>query len=383
MKKVLILGGSHRDIPLINAAKKLGYYVITLGDRDYYKGHHFSDKTYKIDFNDLDAVRKIIKNEKITYLLPGCGEESYLNTVKLAHEFKIGNYDQLDIAQLVHNKWKFKEFCLKNDISTPKGIFYNKQLDLTTLKFPVVVKPTNLSGGRGVDIVKDVDSLQTALISATNLSKEIFLEEFIEGELFAYSVFIKNQKVVYGFSGKDETYLNNYLITSAYPVELSQKIKDKLDTDINNLAKNLSLVDGMFHLQFLVKEEIPYIIDVTRRIAGDFYPYLIEFCDHIQYSMMVIKAYIGQNIDTELLKTKKEEFVIRHVVMPNQNGIYKGLTIDSSIKKNIMFEFHLLEKESLIEDYLNTQISILFLRMNHNNKDMIRNINKLLYPIVN
>lgn len=383
MKKVLILGGSHRDIPLINAAKKLGYYVITLGDRDYYKGHHFSDKTYKIDFNDLDAVRKIIKNEKITYLLPGCGEESYLNTVKLAHEFKIGNYDQLDIAQLVHNKWKFKEFCLKNDISTPKGIFYNKQLDLTTLKFPVVVKPTNLSGGRGVDIVKDVDSLQTALISATNLSKEIFLEEFIEGELFAYSIFIKDQKVVYAFSGKDETYLNNYLITSAYPVELSQKIKDKLDTDINNLAKNLSLVDGMFHLQFLVKEEIPYIIDVTRRIAGDFYPYLIEFCDHIQYSMMAIKAYIGQNIDTELLKTKKEEFVIRHVVMPNQNGIYKGLTIDSSIKKNIMFEFHLLEKESLIEDYLNTQISILFLRMNHNNKDMIRNINKLLYPIVN
>ena len=41
MKKVLILGGSHRDIPLIKASQELGYFVITLGDRDYYMGHEY------------------------------------------------------------------------------------------------------------------------------------------------------------------------------------------------------------------------------------------------------------------------------------------------------------------------------------------------------
>jgi len=111
MKKVLILGGSHRDIPLIKASQELGYFVITLGDRDYYLGHEYSNKYYKVNFNDLAKVKEIIESEKIDYLLPGSGEEPYLNTVQLAQELNIGNYDNLETAKLVHNKWKFKEFC--------------------------------------------------------------------------------------------------------------------------------------------------------------------------------------------------------------------------------------------------------------------------------
>ena len=54
MKKILILGGSHRDIPLIKASQDLGYFVITLGNKDYYLGHNYSNKAYKINFNDLE-----------------------------------------------------------------------------------------------------------------------------------------------------------------------------------------------------------------------------------------------------------------------------------------------------------------------------------------
>jgi hypothetical protein len=60
MKKILILGGSHRDIPLIKASQDLGYFVITLGNKDYYLGHNYSNKAYKINFNDLNMVKKIV-----------------------------------------------------------------------------------------------------------------------------------------------------------------------------------------------------------------------------------------------------------------------------------------------------------------------------------
>jgi len=130
MKKILILGGSHRDIPLIKAAKELGYFVITLGAREYYLGHKYSDKAYLIDFNDLTAVEKIYHDEAITFLLPGCGEESYLSTVKLSHKLKIGNFDTLEVAQLVHNKWKFKDFCLSHNISTPNGFTIGEHMKI-------------------------------------------------------------------------------------------------------------------------------------------------------------------------------------------------------------------------------------------------------------
>ena len=62
MKKILILGGSHRDIPLIEASQELGFFVITLGDRDYYLGHDYSDKYYLVNYNDLAKVKEIISN---------------------------------------------------------------------------------------------------------------------------------------------------------------------------------------------------------------------------------------------------------------------------------------------------------------------------------
>jgi len=389
MKKILILGGSHRDIPLIKAAQELGYFVVTLGDRDYYLGHKYSNQAIKINFNDLSKVKQIIKNEKIDYIIPGSGEESYLNTVKLSHELNIGNFDSMETANLVHNKWRFKEFCLTNDISTPKGIYVNtnKLIDNLKLNFPIVVKPTNLSGGRGVKVVQNTKELEKAIKLSNNISDELFLEEYIEGKLIAYSVFLKDQRIIYAFSGADDIYLNPYLITTAYPITLDKDVEQKLSSDINKIAEELNLVNGMFHLQVIIKNNIPYIIDVTRRIPGDLYPDLIEYCDKVKYSQAVVKAYIGYDITNEFKQNKRKEFIIRHVVMPDKNGIYNGLDIDNSIKDKIIKRFDLIENGYKIDDYLHTQITILFIQLDATNLKIISNINKainiLYYKLTN
>ena len=367
MKKILILGGSHRDIPLIKASQELGYSVITLGNRDYYLGHNYSDKAYKIDFNDLEAVKKIIEKEQVSYLLPGSGEESYLNTVKLSFELGIGSFDKIETAKLLHNKWKFKKFCLENNISTPKGKFYNKSNDLEGLNFPLVVKPTNLSGGRGVEVVNSQEELLVSLDEAKKVSDEIFLEEFIEGKLIAYSIFLKNQKIEYGFVGEDKTYINKYLIASAFPCKLKDKTLEKIKYDIEKLSKLLTLVDGMFHLQILIKNDIPYIIDITRRIPGDLYPYLIEYCDGVEYSKAVVKAYTTGIIGNEFKnKFLNQKFIIRHCAMPNKNGVYEKLIIDERLEDKILYRLDLVEKGYIVEDYFYTQIAILFIELNGN-----------------
>lgn len=376
MKKILILGGSHRDIPLILASKELGYYVITLGNKEYYLGHQYSDKAYYVDFNNLEDVRKIIKDENIDYLLPGCGEESYLNTVKLSKEFNIGNFDKLETAHLVHNKWKFKKFCLENDISTPKGIFYSDNEDLSSLEFPIVVKPTNLSGGRGIEVVYNSSELKISLGKAKKVSDEIFLEEFIDGKLIAYSIFLQDQKIVYDFIGEDKTYLNKYLISTAYPYDIEEDVLNKLKNDIEKLSKLLNLVDGMFHLQVLIRNKTPYIIDVTRRIPGDLYPNLIEYYDKVKYSQAVVKAYISGEKDYYLDKNlDKKDFIIRHCVMPSKNGIYKDLIIDDSLKDKIIHRFDLIKKDTLVEDFLSTQVSIIFIKLEKKDDEVLNDLN--------
>jgi len=382
MKKILILGGSHRDIPLIEASQELGYFVITLGDRDYYLGHDYSDKSYKVNFNDLVKVKEIIKSEEVDYLLPGSGEESYLNTVQLAQELGIGNFDTLETAKLVHNKWKFKEFCLENSISTPNGFYYTDDLNLDNIVFPVAVKPANLSGGRGVDVVSNLDDLQASLLKAKEVSDEIFLEDYIDGDLIAYSVIIKDQKIVYGFTGIDATYKNKYLVTSAYPVQLKSATQSKLQKDVEKLSKRLSLVDGMFHLQVIIRDSVPYIIDVTRRIPGDFYPYLMEYCDAVEYSKAVVKFYIGRPLGDELIIAEEQKFVIRHCVMSDKNGIFKEIQIDKDLRQDVIFRIDLMSKDSAITNFLTDQIAIIFVQVLDEDRHIVDNIDKLICPVV-
>ena len=382
MKKILILGGSHRDIPLIEASQELGYFVITLGNRDYYLGHDYSDKSYKVNFNDLAKVKEIIKSERVDYLLPGSGEESYLNTVQLAQELGIGNFDTLETARLVHNKWKFKEFCLENSISTPSGTCYIDDMNLDNIVFPVAVKPTNLSGGRGVDIVDNLEDLRGSLLKAKEVSDEIFLEGYINGELVAYSVIIRDKKIVYGFTGIDATYINKYLITSAYPVQLEIATLKKLKDDVEKLSKLLSLVDGMFHLQVIIKKGVPYIIDVTRRIPGDFYPYLMEYCDTVEYSKAVVKSYIGEPLKDELDAAEEQKFVMRHCVMSDKNGIFMGIQIDKSLEKNVIFRIDLMNKGYEITNFITDQIAMIFVQVLDKDKYVVDNINKLIHPMV-
>jgi biotin carboxylase len=381
MKKILILGGSHRDIPLIQAAQELNYHVTTVGNRDFYKGHDYADNYYKIDFNELDTITEIIKNNAIDFIVPGCGEVSYLNSVKLAQTLHIGNFDSWDVAQTVHNKWKFKQFCLKHNICTPKGSLYTNSLDISSFSFPVITKPTNLSAGQGVSIATTIEEFKSTIKTAKNHSEEIFVEEYIEGELVAYSIILKDKKVAYGFQGKDDTFLNPYLVSTAYPISFSPTVLEKLNHDIEKLAKLLPLVNGMFHLQVIVKEEKPYIIDVTRRIPGELYPKLIEYCDNINYSKAVVEAYTTGEI-TQSLDVKKQKFVIRHVVMPHENGLYQDMFIDKKIEKFIKFSFGLIDKQTQINDFLHTQISIIFLEFPEHETQIIQNINSLIYPIV-
>lgn len=380
MKKILILGGSHRDIPLIIASKELGYYVVTLGDRDYYLGHGYADKYYKKNFNNFNEVKKVIEIEDIDYLIPGSGEESYLNTVRLSHELSIGNFDDVEVAKLVHNKWKFKEFCIKHEITTPYGFYYQNDIDFKNATYPLVVKPTNLSGGRGVEVVYNERELKSAIDDGHKVSDEIFLEEYIDGGLYAYSVFIKDEKVHYGFLGKDDVYLNKYLISTAYPASLKGNTLSKLKTDIEKISQKLSLVDGMFHLQVVVKDDSAYIIDVTRRIPGDLYPYLIEYCDSVKYSQAVVKSYVGQSIGDAFQSDGSKSFVIRHCVMADKNGVLGDIVIDAKIKYQVIDRLDLLKKGTVIENYMNTQIAIIFIKLNQFQDEVIGNINELIYP---
>jgi len=68
--------------------------------------------------------------------------------------------------------------------------------------------------------------------------------------------------------------------------------------------------------------------------------------------------------------------------MPKNNGIYKEIIINESLKNKIIYKFNLIKKNTIIEDYLNTQIAILFIKLEFYDKTIVKNINNLIYTFI-
>jgi hypothetical protein len=99
----------------------------------------------------------------------------------------------------------------------------------------------------------------------------------------------------------------------------------------------------------------------------------------VKYSQAVVKSYMGEEITDEFKTAKKRKFIIRHCVMPDRNGVYEGIFIDPKIADKVIDILDLLKKGIIVENYLNTQIAIVFLEFDENDQ-ILKNINRYIYP---
>ena len=113
------------------------------------------------------------------------------------------------------------------------------------------------------------------------------------------------------------------------------------------------------------------------------YPYFIEFCDKVEYSKAVVKSYLGIALGNEFRAHTNSDYVIRHCVMPDRNGVFQDIRIDSSLKDKIIYRLDLIQKGTQIENFLNTQIAIIFIKLDAKDEHILKNINTLIYPICN
>ena len=106
MKKMLLLGGSHAEIPMIQAAKKMGYYVITSGNQVDGLGHPYGDKYVQADFSDKEAILQLAKKEQVDAICSGCNDFACLTAAYVAEKLGSPGHDSYENAIKIHHKDK-------------------------------------------------------------------------------------------------------------------------------------------------------------------------------------------------------------------------------------------------------------------------------------
>ena len=185
MKRLLILGGDHFTIPVVEAAHKQGYYVITC---DYLPGnvaHKYSDEFINFSTTDKEGILAWARKNPIDGILTFT-DSGVITTAYVQHYLGLPQIGPLESVEILQNKARFRRFLADNGFKVPKAkgyaSFEDAINDAGCFKWPIMVKPVDSAGSKGVSKIEKLEQLKEAVDFALNfsISKEFIIEEFIE-----------------------------------------------------------------------------------------------------------------------------------------------------------------------------------------------------------
>ncbi|MCR5770691.1 MAG: ATP-grasp domain-containing protein [Butyrivibrio sp.] len=343
MKKVLIPNGSFHDIPLIKKAKEYGYYVITSGTAPEGLGHRYADEYVYGDFSIPDKMLEIAQSKNIDKVCSNCNDFGYLSACYVAEKMQLGGHERYEDALTLHHKDLFKKLSKKLKISSPVAIDFDCETDanryLLQAQYPIIVKPVDLGAGQGIRRANTQSEGRYAVRDAFYKSKckKIVIEPFITGSNHSFNAFLVNGKVRGYYSDNEYMHYSKYRVsTSGGPADFIEDVVDTLISDTETVAEALSIKDGLMHSQYILdREHKPHILEITRRMSGDWYPYPEIKATGIDWVDYIFRTQCADNVSDFPNNIRQKGYTGRHCLNGHKKGKIKNIRFDSDLEKYI------------------------------------------------
>ncbi|MEK4424521.1 ATP-grasp domain-containing protein [Solibacillus sp. FSL K6-1523] len=353
MKKLLMLGGSHFQIPAIKKAKEMGYYVITCDYLEDNPGHQFADESYNISTTDKEAVLHLAKSLEIDGIVCYAADSGAPTVAYVAEQLGLPSHPYKSV-EILTNKDKFREFQKENGFNIPraKGYFTLEEAkaDFHNFNMPVMIKPVDSSGSKGVSKIDSITLLEEKVETALSFSraKRFLIEEYIEnfGPHVGGDGFSVDGKLVFRcFSNEyfSTTNFNPFVsIFASWPYMMPARLHNQIHREIQRALSLLNMQTGAYNFDVRVdNNENVYLIEIAPRNGGDWNPNVIKYAtgiDTIEYAM---KAALGEDC-SNLTMVEPRGYWGSYVLNSGKSGIFKGIEIQEDFKNNNLVEHELV-----------------------------------------
>lgn len=351
MKKILMLGGSMQQIPAIKRAKEMGFYVITCDYLPDNPGHKFADEFYNVSTTDKEAVCELAQKLNIDGIVAYASDPAAPTAAYVSEIMGIpGN--PYNSVKILTEKDLFRQFLAENGFTVPKAKGYTKyedaKNDIDIFRFPVMVKPVDSSGSKGVVKIYDSSELEAAVDEALSYSraKRFVVEEFIEKKGYQVSGdgFSVDGKLVftsYGnelYSGKGT---REYVALGEFwPSLLTKEQKQKVDSELQKLITALGMKTSAYNIEVILdKDDNVYILELGPRNGGSYIPQLIEYATGVNLIDYTIKASVGMDCsDLKMAETKG--YWSNYMILSTKSGSFKELWFGEDFKKTNLLDVY-------------------------------------------
>ena len=307
-KKILILGGTIGLCDVVKKAKEMGLYTIITDYNSPEKSpaKKIADKYYMISLSDIDEIVQMIKEEGITGVVTGFTDSYLPYYYEICKKANLPCYGTLEQFEICTDKKKFKEVCKKCNVPVIPEYQINPSTfedDIKKIKYPVVVKPIDSSGARGVFYCNNEIELRKYYIEAMKVSpsKNVIVEKRIIGQpISIYYTLIDGNPVLsaigdwYVYSPND--YVPPYCSLLLHPGKHLAEYKEKIDPLVKNMFRYLNMKNGVLFIQGFYTDENEFVImEIGYRLNGGSTFFLIdECCGYNQVEMLINFSLTGK-----------------------------------------------------------------------------------------
>ncbi len=348
MKKLMLLGGIRYLLPVIEEAHKLGIYVITVDNIENNIAHKYSDEFHNVSIIDKEAILTLAKELRIDGIMSFAVDPGVVTAAYVAEKTGLPFQCSYDTACILQDKARFRQFLKDNGFNVPNARGYDNAKDVIKdidyFNWPIIVKPVDAAGSKGVSRVDNPKELDKAIDFAflCSIGKKIIIEDFLEKQGCSSDTdyFVNNGELVFcNFSDQmfDSNAENPYTPSAySWPSTMPEKIRIELKNELQRFISLIGIRSGIFNIEtrFCTNGKA-YIMELSPRGGGNRLAEVLEMATNTKLISSAVKVAMGLEI-ADVLESKFDAIWHSEILFVNNEGVFDELIIGDLAKKYIV-----------------------------------------------
>lgn len=380
-KTLLLLGGGHYAVPVIEAAHDLGVRVITC---DYLPGnfaHAYSDGYVYASIIDKNEVLAAAKSVAADGVMSFAADPGVISAAYTAEKLGLPFQGSFEAVSILQDKERFRSFLRDNGFNCPKIDTFHSSVEalshIDQIEFPVIVKPVDSAGSKGCTRVDVPSDLKDAVEYALSFSRggRCIVEQFLEkkedtSDSDAFLIAGEFKCISFTSQLFDSEAPNPYApVAYTMPARISTGYQEELKQELQRLAALLNLEDGIFNIETRVASDgKAYIMEVSPRGGGNRLAEMLRYATAGKVDLVraSVQACLGLDIDC-VSEPEYGAFWYQLMLHSEKPGIFERIEYADSFKDAHLIEEQLwIESGDFVESFkgANDAFGSVFLRFN-------------------
>lgn len=299
-KAVLIFGVGPLQESIINRAKLMGFYTVGIDPVANATCRDAVDAFEVVGGQDYEGTCAVVEKYGIDAIVTAATDKPLVMMARIAEKYGFPFYS-VETAQWSTDKFQMKQRFVEGGVPCAKGRLVKSVEETADMVYPVIVKPRDNSGSRGVKLCRSKEELEASMSEAFEVSKldTVLVEEYIEGPEYSIEGLHYDGKAeVIQFTEKKTTeFPYNVELGHIQPANISDENKQKIREIIAKIGKALNFVDCPSHTELKINERGIFVIETSPRLGGDY------------ITSTLTPLSTGVNLEDELLKISLGESI--------------------------------------------------------------------------